>query len=218
MVSTSSLLKVLQVLLTFLSSAACIRGHRVSRCNHLGRQLLDIRRPGRPLTSCPHPPGRHCSCQRLVIDPRQDMIPESASISEGSSSRVPVNTGGYDTQTALETPAAAPMSEDGLAPLMLSEAEAKELDAMLMGMPVEDEPFSPLITETYTQNANDLGLPWHQGMAMPLGAECPTQITERTTHSADGTGQESTKSGDGSLPRKDLGGTASSATGPRSGR
>lgn len=32
----------------------CIRGHRSSKCNHSDRVLVQVRKPGRPLSSCPH--------------------------------------------------------------------------------------------------------------------------------------------------------------------
>ncbi|KAF2278776.1 uncharacterized protein EI97DRAFT_431025 [Westerdykella ornata] len=44
----------------------CIRGHRSSKCDHRDRVLIEVRKPGRPLSSCPHPSGS-CSCERVVI-------------------------------------------------------------------------------------------------------------------------------------------------------
>ncbi|KAK8097693.1 uncharacterized protein PG998_013179 [Apiospora kogelbergensis] len=42
----------------------CIRGHRTSVCNHgQERVLIAVRKPGRPLRQCPHPPDRSCSCK-----------------------------------------------------------------------------------------------------------------------------------------------------------
>ncbi|KAF4314321.1 hypothetical protein GTA08_BOTSDO01606 [Botryosphaeria dothidea] len=48
-------------------SGPCIRGHRSTSCNHKDRLLLEVRKPGRPLSSCPHL-GGNCSCERLVIN------------------------------------------------------------------------------------------------------------------------------------------------------
>ncbi|KZM20843.1 copper ion binding [Ascochyta rabiei] len=45
----------------------CIRGHRSSKCDHRDRVLVEVRKPGRPLSSCPHPTGS-CSCERIVIN------------------------------------------------------------------------------------------------------------------------------------------------------
>ncbi|KAF2709953.1 hypothetical protein K504DRAFT_476092 [Pleomassaria siparia CBS 279.74] len=45
----------------------CIRGHRSSKCDHKDRVLVEVRKPGRPLSSCPHP-GGSCSCERVVIN------------------------------------------------------------------------------------------------------------------------------------------------------
>ncbi|ORY13196.1 hypothetical protein BCR34DRAFT_649706 [Clohesyomyces aquaticus] len=45
----------------------CIRGHRSSKCDHRDRVLVEVRKPGRPLSSCPHASG-NCSCERVVIN------------------------------------------------------------------------------------------------------------------------------------------------------
>ncbi|KAK3994500.1 hypothetical protein QBC44DRAFT_367682 [Cladorrhinum sp. PSN332] len=42
----------------------CIRGHRSGTCNHAGsRIMMPVRRPGRPLSSCPHLPDTRCDCR-----------------------------------------------------------------------------------------------------------------------------------------------------------
>ncbi|KAK0628992.1 hypothetical protein B0T17DRAFT_588954 [Bombardia bombarda] len=44
-------------------SAPCIRGHRSTKCNHYAeRVMVPVRKPGRPLSTCPCPPGRPCVC------------------------------------------------------------------------------------------------------------------------------------------------------------
>ncbi|KAK6534284.1 hypothetical protein TWF281_005612 [Arthrobotrys megalospora] len=40
----------------------CMRGHRSSKCTHQDRILIKVRKPGRPLSSCPHEAGS-CSCE-----------------------------------------------------------------------------------------------------------------------------------------------------------
>ncbi|KAF2795072.1 hypothetical protein K505DRAFT_240677, partial [Melanomma pulvis-pyrius CBS 109.77] len=49
------------------SSRPCIRGHRASKCDHRDRILIEVRKPGRPLTSCPHVSGP-CGCEHRVTD------------------------------------------------------------------------------------------------------------------------------------------------------
>ncbi|KAI5866318.1 hypothetical protein GGS23DRAFT_381340 [Durotheca rogersii] len=44
----------------------CIRGHRSTKCTHSDRVMIPVRKPGRPLSSCPHPPGRTCSCSPVT--------------------------------------------------------------------------------------------------------------------------------------------------------
>lgn len=41
----------------------CIRGHRSTKCTHANERLMvPVRKPGRPLSTCPHPPNRACGC------------------------------------------------------------------------------------------------------------------------------------------------------------
>ena len=48
---------------------ACIRGHRVSSCNHSDRELIHVARKGRPISQCQHcrtqrgSRGQHTNCQ-----------------------------------------------------------------------------------------------------------------------------------------------------------
>ncbi|OAQ99406.1 hypothetical protein LLEC1_07324 [Akanthomyces lecanii] len=48
-------------------SEPCIRGHRSTKCNHASdRLMVPVRKPGRPLSSCPHPASRPCSCAAVT--------------------------------------------------------------------------------------------------------------------------------------------------------
>ncbi|TVY25021.1 Protein GRISEA [Lachnellula hyalina] len=41
----------------------CIRGHRSTKCTHACERLMvPVRKPGRPLSQCPHPGGESCMC------------------------------------------------------------------------------------------------------------------------------------------------------------
>ncbi|PMD48468.1 hypothetical protein L207DRAFT_7780 [Hyaloscypha variabilis F] len=41
----------------------CIRGHRSTKCTHANERLMvPVRKPGRPLSVCPHPPQQACGC------------------------------------------------------------------------------------------------------------------------------------------------------------
>ncbi len=49
-------------LLILCTSEPCIRGHRSTKCNHANERLMvPVRKPGRPLSSCPHS-GGNCGC------------------------------------------------------------------------------------------------------------------------------------------------------------
>ncbi|KAF2452966.1 hypothetical protein BDY21DRAFT_148227 [Lineolata rhizophorae] len=83
----------------------CIRGHRSSKCEHKDRILLEVRKPGRPLSSCPHPAGS-CNCDRIVINytiPKSvecskcspnDPIPADSSITKVKASEYNAQIGG----------------------------------------------------------------------------------------------------------------------------
>ncbi|KAB8289508.1 hypothetical protein EYC80_010668 [Monilinia laxa] len=41
----------------------CIRGHRSTKCTHANERLMvPVRKPGRPLSACPHPRDQPCNC------------------------------------------------------------------------------------------------------------------------------------------------------------
>ncbi|KAL6875032.1 N-terminal cooper fist DNA-binding domain-containing protein [Trichoderma novae-zelandiae] len=45
----------------------CIRGHRSTKCTHASERLMvPVRKPGRPLSSCPHPSAQPCGCAAVT--------------------------------------------------------------------------------------------------------------------------------------------------------
>ncbi|KAI1437048.1 hypothetical protein GGR50DRAFT_136959 [Xylaria sp. CBS 124048] len=45
----------------------CIRGHRSTKCTHQAERIMvAVRKPGRPLSSCPHQKGKHCTCSNIT--------------------------------------------------------------------------------------------------------------------------------------------------------
>jgi hypothetical protein len=52
---------VLTWLVVGTRSEPCMRGHRSSKCTHGDRILIRVRKPGRPLSSCPHSVA-DCNC------------------------------------------------------------------------------------------------------------------------------------------------------------
>ncbi|KAI1078934.1 hypothetical protein F5B20DRAFT_198288 [Whalleya microplaca] len=50
-----------------MACVPCIRGHRSTKCSHAHeRVMIPVRRPGRPLSTCPHPPGSTCTCRGVT--------------------------------------------------------------------------------------------------------------------------------------------------------
>ncbi|KAL1877338.1 hypothetical protein VTK73DRAFT_8791 [Phialemonium thermophilum] len=51
-----------------MACAPCIRGHRSTKCNHAAeRVMVPVRKPGRPLSTCPCAPGRPCACGGVKV-------------------------------------------------------------------------------------------------------------------------------------------------------
>ncbi|KAI1208517.1 uncharacterized protein F4807DRAFT_137981 [Annulohypoxylon truncatum] len=82
----------------------CIRGHRSTKCAHGGdRMLVPVRKPGRPLSTCPHPPGKSCQCRSVTA-----AIPKGGTCRCGSSQGAKSN--GTPTLVKAEPPDNAPLS------------------------------------------------------------------------------------------------------------
>lgn len=62
-----ALIHVIMLLTVTPSSEPCIRGHRSTKCTHANERLMvPVRKPGRPLSTCPHPVSRPCSCGQVT--------------------------------------------------------------------------------------------------------------------------------------------------------
>ncbi|KAK4229474.1 hypothetical protein QBC38DRAFT_508242 [Podospora fimiseda] len=69
-----------------MACAPCIRGHRSTKCNHYyERVMIPVRKPGRPLSTCPCPPGRPCQCGGVrVAIPKKQKCSCPAGAADGS--------------------------------------------------------------------------------------------------------------------------------------
>jgi hypothetical protein len=83
----------------------CIRGHRSTKCTHASERLMvPVRKPGRPLSQCPHPASRPCSCAAVTAAiPRKQKC--RCGTSDSSSSDVKPEA---DTPTALDSTPTSP--------------------------------------------------------------------------------------------------------------
>jgi hypothetical protein len=49
-------------------SDPCIRGHRATKCEHWDRVMVRVKKPGRPLQTCPHGSAKpNCGCGREKV-------------------------------------------------------------------------------------------------------------------------------------------------------
>ncbi|KAF6837713.1 Protein GRISEA [Colletotrichum musicola] len=86
----------------------CIRGHRSTKCTHANERLMvPVRKPGRPLSTCPHPPARGCGCGSVTA-----AIPRKQRCGCGSSTATPTESSAASSIVKAESPAsdAPPMS------------------------------------------------------------------------------------------------------------
>ncbi|KAI1172077.1 hypothetical protein F4777DRAFT_21333 [Nemania sp. FL0916] len=92
----------------------CIRGHRSTKCTHQAeRVMVPVRKPGRPLTSCPHPKGKPCTCNNITAAiPRNGKCQCGTAEPEGIDTRVV-------TKTEPSASEAAPMSPTRPAPFRI---------------------------------------------------------------------------------------------------
>ncbi|KAH8808484.1 hypothetical protein F5884DRAFT_882157 [Xylogone sp. PMI_703] len=83
----------------------CIRGHRSTKCTHANERLMvPVRKPGRPLSACPHPRDQACSCGRLSVTAA---IPKKQKCRCGDDAPTPVEKPSQTEQPEL-TPADLP--------------------------------------------------------------------------------------------------------------
>ncbi|KAH6605724.1 copper-sensing transcription factor [Trichoderma cornu-damae] len=78
----------------------CIRGHRSTKCTHANERLMvPVRKPGRPLSSCPHPASRPCTCAAVTA-----AIPKKQKCRCGTSEQAPGPKTDQETSNGLVTP------------------------------------------------------------------------------------------------------------------
>lgn len=86
------------------SSEPCIRGHRSTKCTHANERLMvPVRKPGRPLSACPHPPSRPCSCAQVTA-----AIPRKQKCRCGTESAEPSTAKNDGNSTKETTPQSPP--------------------------------------------------------------------------------------------------------------
>lgn len=91
-------------LLTTVPSEPCIRGHRSTKCNHADERLMvPVRKPGRPLSACPHPASGSCACAAVTA-----AIPRKQKCSCGTSNDTPTDLKAEQDPASPETTPQSP--------------------------------------------------------------------------------------------------------------
>ena len=124
-------------------SGPCIRGHRSSKCDHRDRVLVEVRKPGRPLSSCPHPTGS-CSCERVVINYTIPKTSECACPSERAPPTATVAGNSRITKSRRKSAAPTPYNLE---------------KAIQAGFDAKTETSSVTYTPSETSNSNGASLP-----------------------------------------------------------
>ncbi|KAM5346679.1 hypothetical protein ACJ41O_009684 [Fusarium nematophilum] len=84
----------------------CIRGHRSTKCTHANERLMvPVRKPGRPLSSCPHPSSRPCSCGRVTAAIPKKQPCRCGSTKSAESPPVKPENGDSTSDSAPQSPA-----------------------------------------------------------------------------------------------------------------
>ncbi|KAJ3512269.1 hypothetical protein NM208_g15345 [Fusarium decemcellulare] len=85
----------------------CIRGHRSTKCTHANERLMvPVRKPGRPLSSCPHPASRPCSCGRVTAAiPKKQQCHCGSNKSAESPASVKPENGDSTSESTPQSPA-----------------------------------------------------------------------------------------------------------------
>ncbi|KAI2636606.1 hypothetical protein GGS21DRAFT_35220 [Xylaria nigripes] len=79
----------------------CIRGHRSTKCTHQAERIMvAVRKPGRPLSSCPHQKGKPCTCNNITA-----AIPRNAQCGCGNGPSAPTTA---TTKDVVKTEPPAP--------------------------------------------------------------------------------------------------------------
>jgi len=109
-----SLHKTSPTQLTVKCSEPCIRGHRSTKCTHASERLMvPVRKPGRPLSQCPHPRDQSCGCGTVVTAaiPRKQTCgcgtskaAENSTTTASSQSSSPLSQPQTTTTTPIEAP------------------------------------------------------------------------------------------------------------------
>ncbi|KAL1798289.1 hypothetical protein ACET3X_002326 [Alternaria dauci] len=121
----------------------CIRGHRSSKCDHRDRVLVEVRKPGRPLSSCPHPTGS-CSCERVVINYTIPKTSECACPSERAPPTATVAGNSRITKSRRKSAVPTPYNLE---------------KAIQAGFDAKTETSSVTYTPSETSNSNGASLP-----------------------------------------------------------
>ncbi|RKF61658.1 putative copper fist dna binding domain-containing protein [Erysiphe neolycopersici] len=80
----------------------CIRGHRSTKCNHANERLMvPVRKPGRPLSSCPHLKDHLCSCNSITAAIPRKQICQCSISSSPKNTNIATRT---TPSSSMETP------------------------------------------------------------------------------------------------------------------
>ncbi|PHH62518.1 hypothetical protein CDD81_7091 [Ophiocordyceps australis] len=158
----------------------CIRGHRSTKCTHANERLMvPVRKPGRPLSSCPHPSSRACSCAAVTAaiprkqkcrcgtaqtavadngthDKEPDMTPSSPSKAAAAS--------GFRVQKAASK--SAPSRKQSVDPNGLERMNSNQLNIFTQ---YNGAPRAPSFSDGHSSSVSDLSI---YGAMQLTPAEC----------------------------------------------
>lgn len=138
----------------------CIRGHRSTKCTHANERLMvPVRKPGRPLSQCPHPGGQTCMCGSVTA-----AIPRKQTCHCGS---------GPSSSTPAQSPQIVPRTASNASSELPSPTKStfKVQKATRPPSGGRKQSFDPLNFERMDMNSvNILSYKQHQNISMPISS------------------------------------------------
>ncbi|KAL5606011.1 hypothetical protein BROUX41_006199 [Berkeleyomyces rouxiae] len=105
-----------------MACVPCIRGHRSTKCNHASeRVMVPVRKPGRPLSICPHPSSKPCACGVTAAIPKKPNCPCSPSDSKAQPSANKSAAAAVPVPAPTPAPGSGPAAHNNLAHLSTSQ-------------------------------------------------------------------------------------------------
>lgn len=146
----------------------CIRGHRSTKCTHANERLMvPVRKPGRPLSACPHPRDSLCGCGSVTAAiPRKQACHCGTSTPALSDSRPPTSSSSSEAPSPKQFTFKVGTNKVGK-PVKTSSSRKQSFDPSNF----ERMDMSQMNVMSFEQRPHMIALPMANGYALPGGPQ-----------------------------------------------